>query len=192
MLLPPETTGVLIRFAAPVVAFWLLMLSGDVGSDVGVELSRSGSNPNSLDAAPVPDILDRLLRDFDLYGGEFAAGHRGVDVETWPGETIRSPITGWVHFAGYVVNRPITSVLSPQGELYAFEPACSLFEPGQSIERGEALAEVCPGGEDYSHCEQTCLHISLRVAGHYLSPLSALGLLEPSRLYPLSRLATLD
>jgi hypothetical protein len=144
--------------------------------------------PNAQVSPPIDDILSRLVRDFELFDGEYAAGHRGIDVRVAPGEVIRSPISGWIHFSGYVVDRPVISVINAEGELYSFEPACSAFVKGERVSSREIIAEVCAGSDNYSHCSQTCVHISLRVGGQYLSPLARFGLLQPSRLYPLSYL----
>lgn len=138
---------------------------------------------------PLGNLEERVIRDFELLDNGYAASHRGIDIRAYLGEIIRSPVSGRIHFSGYVVNRPVISVIGPDGDLYAFEPACSAFETGERVLAGEAIAEVCAGSESYGHCLQTCLHISLRVAGQYLSPLTRFGLLKPSRLYPLSHLS---
>lgn len=134
---------------------------------------------------PVEKLLLRLERDFELVDSGYSASHRGIDVSAATGEIIRSPVSGWIHFSGFVVNRPVVSVIDSAGELYSFEPACSAFSKGERVSAREAIAEVCLGGEGYQHCRETCLHISLRVGGQYLSPLARFGLLKPSRLYPL-------
>jgi hypothetical protein len=40
----------------------------------------------------------------------FAAGHRGVDLQAAELDLVRSPISGKVHFAGYVVDRPVITI----------------------------------------------------------------------------------
>ena len=174
----------LTRIASPAILILLMPLSGDSNFS-----NRDWAlNTEIVVSEPIEGIESRLVRDFDLAAGEFASGHRGVDVASWDGELIRSPITGWIHFAGQVVNRPVVSVLESEGELYSFEPACSSFLRGEKVSRGEVFAEVCAGDDGYRHCAATCLHISLRVAGEYLSPLTRFGFLKPSRLYPLDHL----
>ena len=159
------------------LAAWLGMLNGDMGS--------SNAKPTNAAYPPVENILLRLERDFELVDSGYSASHRGIDVAAATGEIIRSPVSGWIHFSGFVVNRPVVSVIDSAGELYSFEPACSAFSKGERVSAREAIAEVCLGGEGYQHCRETCLHISLRVGGQYLSPLARFGLLKPSRLYPL-------
>lgn len=140
---------------------------------------------------PVSNLSERLLRDFDLVDGGYSSGHRGIDIQAETGETIRSPISGWVHFAGFVVNRSVISVIGPDGDLYAFEPACSELNKGDQVSAREVIGKVCAGSGNYQHCAQSCLHISLRAAGEYLSPLPRFGVLRPSRLYPMSHLSEL-
>jgi hypothetical protein len=140
----------------------------------------------SLPLAPNP----RLINTFRQANSDYSAGHRGVDYQTALGQAVLSPAAGVVHFVGKVVNRNVISisVQSPSDPNFIFEmePVCSEVTKGQIVRAGEAIGLVCDADSSYrQHCPQIrCLHFSLRRDGDYLSPLAAIGLLQPSRLLP--------
>ncbi len=121
-----------------------------------------------------------MLRPFIAPATPYAAGHRGIDVAS-TGVAI-SPDDGIVHFAGFVVDRPVLSIMHAGGLLSSFEPVSSELREGDRVHRGQIIGVVEPG-----HCAQLCLHFGVRLHGEYLSPLNFLGGIPRSVLLPNSR-----
>ncbi len=109
-----------------------------------------------------------ILRPFDRPSSMFAAGHRGVDLQAAELDLVRSPISGKVHFAGYVVDRPVITI-STGSILMSMEPVESLRFKGDQIIRGQLIGIVARGG----HCDQRCVHVGVRRINtrYYLDPI---------------------
>ena len=109
----------------------------------------------------------------------YGAGHRGIDIET-TAVTVYAPADGVVHFAGYVVDRPVLSLAHAGRVLSSYEPVATTLVAGETVHRGEPIGTL-EGG----HCAVvTCLHLGVRVGGEYVSPLLFLGGVERSVLLP--------
>ena len=109
----------------------------------------------------------------------YAAGHRGIDIET-AGTEVYAPADGVVHFAGFVVDRPVLSLAHAGSVLSSFEPVVALYPAGTPVKRGDVIGTL-----EGSHCPiVTCLHVGVRVGGEYVSPLLFLGGVERSLLLP--------
>ena len=147
------------------------------GAVSGQPLPSSGWNP-PLDA-PI-----RLVNQYRQPNSDYSAGHRGVDYLVRPGQAVLAPAAGEIWFAGKVAQRPVISLLHPNGYLTEFEPACTDLAKGETVFAGQQIGSICSADSSYSpHCANaTCLHFSLRIAGAYLSPLTQIGGLNPSRL----------
>lgn len=126
-------------------------------------------------AAPHP-----IARPFVAPETPYSAGHRGVDVRAPAGSEVRAPADGVVHFAGFVVDRPVLSIRHSGGVLSSFEPVEPLVATGDRVERGQVVGLLLPG-----HCTTPCLHLGARVDGGYVNPLLFLGGLDHAILYPL-------
>lgn len=126
-------------------------------------------------AAPHP-----IARPFVAPETPYSAGHRGVDVRAPAGSEVRAPADGVVHFAGFVVDRPVVSIRHAGGVLSSFEPVEPLVATGDRVARGQVLGLLLPG-----HCTTPCLHLGARVDGGYVNPLLFLGGLDHAILYPL-------
>ncbi len=126
-------------------------------------------------AAPHP-----IARPFVAPETPYAAGHRGLDVRASAGAEVRAPADGVVHFAGFVVDRPVISLRHAGGVLSSFEPVEPLVATGDRVARGEVIGILLPG-----HCATPCLHLGARVDGGYVNPLLFLGGLDHAVLYPL-------
>jgi murein DD-endopeptidase MepM/ murein hydrolase activator NlpD len=88
-------------------------------------------------------------------------------------------MSGIVHFAGVVVDRPVITVRS--GQLLAtVEPVAPLVAAGDTVEAGQVIGVLEPG-----HCATACVHLGVRLAGEYVSPLLYLGGLQRAVLLPL-------
>jgi murein DD-endopeptidase MepM/ murein hydrolase activator NlpD len=126
-------------------------------------------------AAPHP-----IARPFVAPETPYAAGHRGLDVRAPAGSEVRAPADGVVHFAGFVVDRPVISIRHAGGVLSSFEPVEPLVATGDRVRRGDVIGMLLPG-----HCATPCLHLGARVDGGYVNPLLFLGGLDHAVLYPL-------
>ena len=126
-----------------------------------------------------------VVRSFLKPSSDWGAGHRGLDLETDPGEEILAPLDGEITFAGQAFGTP-TIVLS-RGELSTvLQPGCAdeRHRAGVTVDRGEAIGRLCLGSEQHHCADAYCLHWSCRYQNEeYLNPLFMVGLLEPARLY---------
>jgi len=110
----------------------------------------------------------------------YGAGHRGVDLAALAhGVEVRAVMSGVVHFAGVVVDRPVITVRAGQ-VLATVEPVTSLVREGDRVESGDVIGLLEP-----EHCMRPCLHLGVRLAGEYVSPLLYLGGLQRAVLLPL-------
>lgn len=112
----------------------------------------------------------------------YGAGHRGIDIAAAPGSEVRSPAAGVVHFAGFVVDRPVISIDHGGGVLSSFEPVAPSVVAGEPVARGQVIGILQAG-----HCPGGCLHLGARVDGAYVNPLQFLGGMPRAVLYPLGR-----
>lgn len=122
-----------------------------------------------------------IVRPFIAPPTPYAAGHRGIDIRA-PTAVVYAPTAGVVHFAGFVVDRPVLSIRHPGGLITSYEPVSTQLVAGQTVRRGEVIGTVEPG-----HCAQRCLHFGVRLDGEYVSPLKYLGELPFSVLLPTRR-----
>ncbi|HEY4225410.1 MAG TPA: M23 family metallopeptidase [Pseudolysinimonas sp.] len=120
-----------------------------------------------------------IARPYLAPAGPYAAGHRGVDIRSTDGAPVLAPAGGVVHFAGFVVDRPVLSIEHSGGLLSSYEPVTTTLVAGDRVSRGEAIGTLLPG-----HCASTCLHLGVRVDGEYVNPLLFLGGVGWSVLYP--------
>ena len=112
----------------------------------------------------------------------YAAGHRGIDLPAFGGETVYAPTDGTVSFIGTVADRGVISIQVDPRTVVSFEPVESLQESlheplqeplqeplaeGSEVARNQPIGVVGEGG----HCEAECLHIGVRVDGEYVNPL---------------------
>lgn len=121
-----------------------------------------------------------VLRPFIAPPTPYGVGHRGADLAApAPGAEVRAMLSGVVHFAGIVVDRPVVTIRA--GQLLAtVEPVEPSVVVGQSVRAGDLIGTLAPG-----HCGDPCLHLGVRVAGAYVSPLLYLGGLQRAVLLPI-------
>ena len=118
-----------------------------------------------------------VTRGFDVSGGPYAAGHRGVDLAGAAGQPVLAAGGGTVAFAGMVAGRPVVSVQHPDGLRTTYEPVQPTVAAGQAVARGSPLGVLLPG---HAGCPATaCLHWGARRGDDYVDPL---GLLRPPRV----------
>ena len=121
-----------------------------------------------------------VVRPYLAPATPYAAGHRGIDIATPDGATLYAPDDGVVHFAGWVVDRPVLSIDHGDGVLSSYEPVTTTLTAGDVVRRGQAIGLVESG-----HCGTPCLHLGVRVDGAYVSPLLYLGDQPRAVLLPL-------
>ncbi|MFD1823141.1 D-alanyl-D-alanine carboxypeptidase family protein [Brevibacterium otitidis] len=115
---------------------------------------------------PVPGF--DIVRAFDKPEKNWQKGHRGIDVAALPGEEIRAPAAGTVHFAGTVAGRPVLS-LRVGGHIVSFEPVETQLQAGDEVWAGHPVGTVA----DPSHCDDGCVHVGVWAADSpkdYLNP----------------------
>jgi murein DD-endopeptidase MepM/ murein hydrolase activator NlpD len=152
-------------------------------------LAVDSSNPTEVSSlvwrVPLAPPV-QLINQYRQPSSDYSAGHRGVDYQVSLGEAVFAPADGLVWFVGRVVDRNIISLKHGTGILTELEPVCGNLKVGDSVAMGEAIGLVCDAASGYrQHCDAVrCLHFSMRFDGQYLSPLSLIGGLNPSRLLP--------
>ena len=124
------------------------------------------------------DASRSIVRPFIAPETPYSAGHRGIDIRA-PDGIVYAPASGVVHFAGFVVDRPVLSIRHPGGLLSSFEPVSTSLVEGDLIAGGALIGTVLPG-----HCSELCLHFGVRLDGEYVSPLNYLGGIPRSVLLP--------
>lgn len=124
------------------------------GSGFSIWLSPLGS--------PLP-LLHRYIQPPHPY----AAGHRGIDLESHPGDNVLAPVGGIVTFVGDVVDRKLLTLQVHENMLVTLEPMDSQLVMGEVVAPGESLGTVSTGG----HCLNTCLHLGVRIDEEYVNPL---------------------
>lgn len=154
-------------------------LSGSVALSGPVALSGSVAPADPSWVWPV-DGPRVVVRPFLAPPTPYGVGHRGVDLAaSAAGTEVVAVTTGVVHFAGVVVDRPVITIRSGQ-VLATVEPVTPLVEEGDVVVAGQVIGTLEPG-----HCFRPCVHLGVRLAGEYVSPLLYLGGLQRAVLLPL-------
>jgi len=120
-----------------------------------------------------------LARPYVAPAGPYGPGHRGIDIRAAAAAPVLAPADGVVHFAGFVVDRPVLSIEHADGVLSSFEPVQTTLVAGDPVSRGQVIGALLAG-----HCSSPCLHLGVRVDGEYVNPLLFLGGVGWSVLYP--------
>jgi murein DD-endopeptidase MepM/ murein hydrolase activator NlpD len=120
-----------------------------------------------------------IVRPYVAPATEYGPGHRGIDIRAPAGSVVRAPAAGVVHFAGFVVDRPVLSIAHPGGVLSSFEPVSATVAAGDHVRGGQVIGVLLAG-----HCETPCLHLGARIFGEYVNPLLFLGDLPRAVLLP--------
>lgn len=118
-----------------------------------------------------------ISRNYSAPTSAYSPGHRGIDLVASSGTEILSPADGVVHFAGWVVDRPVLSI-EHEGLLSTFEPVEALVMKGEKVSRGQVIGLLGSG----AHC--SCLHMGARQGEDYLSPLAMLSSVPAAVLLP--------
>lgn len=168
-------------------------VTGCVALAVALSVSGAVRGPGATDPSPAATAAaapswrwpisppGAVLAPFEAPPGPYAAGHRGIDLAAEPGQAVLAPTGGVVQFAGVVVDRPVVTLRVGADVLVSMEPVATASRPGDSIAAGAQLGTVAHGG----HCDGRCLHIGVRVAGEYVSPMLFFATVPPAVLLPL-------
>ena len=132
---------------------------------------------------PLPEP-HTLLRPYIAPETPYSAGHRGIDIEAHATaeetpQVVTAPAAGTVHFAGFVVDRPVLSIRHPGGVVSSFEPVTTTLAIGDVVMAGQEIGTLEAG-----HCSSQCLHLGVRIDGGYVSPLLFLGGVPRAVLLP--------
>lgn len=119
-----------------------------------------------------------LARPYLAPAGPYGAGHRGIDIRAPDVADVLAPLDGIVHFAGFIVDRPVLSLEHAGGVLSSFEPVRTTLVAGTRVARGQVIGTLIAG-----HCASACLHVGARVDADYVNPLLFLGGVGWSVLY---------
>lgn len=123
-----------------------------------------------------------VVRPFDRPDERWLPGHRGVDLASVAGATVRAPAEGRISFAGEVAGRDVVVVTHGAGLRSTFEPVTAILPEGAPVARGAGVGRLAatPG-----HCvPATCLHWGVLRGAGYLDPLTLIGR-QRVRLLPL-------
>jgi murein DD-endopeptidase MepM/ murein hydrolase activator NlpD len=131
--------------------------------------------------AGVRPVPGPVITRFDPPEVAWGTGHRGVDLEGSPGETVVAAAAGTVTFAAVLAGRGVV-VVDHGAVRTTYEPVIATVGAGDVVSRGQPIGRLqsghasCPG--------RTCLHWGLREGDAYLDPLLLLG--ATIRLLPAS------
>lgn len=120
-----------------------------------------------------PPVLPlQVTARFDPPEHAWLPGHRGVDLRTREGTTVRAAGTGRVVFAGTLAGRGVLSI-DHGGLRTTYEPVLASVVVGQIVRAGAPIGVTATGS---GHCGSgLCLHLGLRRDRIYLDPMLLLG-----------------
>lgn len=113
----------------------------------------------------------RVVRGFTGPPQQWAAGHRGIDLDVDAGVDVLAPAAGTVTFAGTVVDRGVVTIAHADGRRSSLEPVNPAVVVGQRVEAGGIIGTLSGEG---SHCTPACLHWGVREGLTYLDPITLL------------------
>jgi septal ring factor EnvC (AmiA/AmiB activator) len=119
----------------------------------------------------------RILREYDAPETAYSPGHRGIDLAADLGAAVTAPTEAVVSFAGIIASRGIVTLRTGDLQI-SFEAVTPTVAEGSVVAAGQVIATVGEG----THC--SCLHVGVRRAGLYLSPLSYFSAIAPAVLQP--------
>jgi murein DD-endopeptidase MepM/ murein hydrolase activator NlpD len=135
-------------------------------------------------ASPLRGALE-VVAVFAAPPTPYAAGHRGVDLASSPGQAVLAAGAGRVSFAGRVAGRGVVVIAHAAGVSTEYEPVSPLVHAGDAVSLGQPIGQVT--GDHRGCAPGGCLHWGARRAGVYFDPLRLLEPLGPVRLLPWAR-----
>ncbi|WNM26299.1 M23 family metallopeptidase [Demequina capsici] len=153
--------------------------AGSVRADV--------ETPTPLLASPL--VRTTVVHGVDLPDDPWLPGHRGVDLATSVGASVRAPADGTVTFSGDVAGRPVVVVTLDSTNLRTtLEPVVATVDRGSRVHTGQEIGVVSDAAVTPSmgHCAPAaCLHWGLKRDEEYLDPLDWTVGWGPIRLKPM-------
>ncbi|KQV26516.1 MULTISPECIES: murein hydrolase activator EnvC [unclassified Microcella] len=175
----PTIVGMRLRLLASAAALALLLSGASPASGVPQASGVSPADPGWEWPIDGPRVVER---PFVAPPTPYGAGHRGVDLRAQGAEaTVRAATGGVIHFAGTVVDRGVVTIRSGP-LLVTVEPVSPSVAVGEVVAAGDPIGVLESG-----HCAAACVHLGVREAGVYVSPLRWLGGLRRAVLLPLER-----
>lgn len=133
-------------------------------------------------------VVGPVIRGFDPPDSPFGSGHRGIDIASPVGTSVRAAAAGIVTFAGTVGGRLFITLDHGAGleSTYSWLDSLSVRR-GDVVSQGQAIARSGTGhaGELVPH-----LHVGVRLLDVYVDPLEYLGPVEVWRFIRLAPLAS--
>lgn len=185
------TIGVALLLVAP--SIWAPAGAAQASTAANTEIIVSETGSATVSAANVATVgawdwplaaPHTLLRPYIAPATPYSAGHRGIDIEAHGAEealltAVTAPAAGTVHFAGFVVDRPVLSIRHPGGVISSFEPVTTRLVIGDTVRASQKIGTL-----ELGHCSTPCLHLGVRIDGGYVSPLLFLGGVPRAVLLP--------
>lgn len=178
---PGTIVGMRPRSLTPLAVLVLVLASGSAAAAAAPPLARDATISTPAPGWEWPVDGPRVVeRPFLAPPTPYGAGHRGVDLRAESaGTVVRAATDGVVHFSGRVVDRGVVTIRSGP-LLVTVEPVTSAVVVGDVVAAGDPIGALEPG-----HCAAPCVHLGVREAGVYVSPLRWLGGLRRAVLLPL-------
>lgn len=127
--------------------------------------ASSGESRGSRWFPPLDPVV--VTRAFAPPAQNWLAGHRGVDLLSHPGQTVRAAGAGRIVFAGPLAGRGVL-VIDHGGLRTTYEPVTATVRVGQRVVAGQVIGSVATGT---GHCGSAdCLHLGLIRDTTYLDP----------------------
>jgi murein DD-endopeptidase MepM/ murein hydrolase activator NlpD len=146
-----------------------------------VPAGPSSLQPDRSTASWPLEPRPEVVAGFVPPAGEWAAGHRGVDLLSAAGAEVEAALAGTVGFAGTVAGRGVV-VLDHGTYETTYEPVEATVRRGEQVGTGEVIGTLQSA---LSHCApRVCLHWGLVENGVYRDPLTLLERAQV-RLLPL-------
>jgi len=110
-------------------------------------------------------LVGDVIHGFARPPTEWAAGHRGIDIQALPGSEVRAPVAGLVTFVGPVAGRGIIVLRTLEDEDVTLEPVEPAVVLGDVVNAGDIVGFLRSG-----HLGGNSLHLGIRVTGEYVDP----------------------
>lgn len=122
-----------------------------------------------------------VSRPWEAPAGDYAAGHRGLDVPAAIGDAAVAVDDGVVTFAGPVAGRSVVTIEHGGGLRSTLDSVTPTVASGDTVEQGDTVGRVAVG-----HCPASdpCLHLGARLDDRYVDPTPYLPAAEWPVLLP--------
>jgi murein DD-endopeptidase MepM/ murein hydrolase activator NlpD len=154
----------------------LLVALVAAGTAIGIPAAHAQNGAHSW------PVLGAVTRGFSPPSDFYGSGHRGIDIASPAGTTVRAAAAGTVSWIGRINGIQMVSISHPDGTRTTYQPVAAGLSVGVSVDSGTAIGTLEAG-----HADQDCLHFGVRSGTDYLDPVQWLGDLraaEKVRLLP--------